>query len=64
MTQTSQQVNPKSLSENQGLYLSLQEMVKLYLNLPKIPRPDDAADALAIALTHAQTNKMTSQFSL
>ncbi|MBE5748797.1 MAG: crossover junction endodeoxyribonuclease RuvC, partial [Clostridiales bacterium] len=42
----------------------IQEMVKLYLNLPKIPRPDDAADALAIALTHAQTNKMTSQFSL
>ena len=42
----------------------IQEMVKLYLNLPKIPKPDDAADALAIALTHAQTNKMASQFSL
>ena len=30
----------------------MQEMVKKLLNLPKIPRPDDAADALAIALTH------------
>ena len=42
----------------------IQEMVKLYLNLPTIPKPDDAADALAIALTHAQTNRMASQFSL
>ena len=29
----------------------IQEMVKLYLNLPKIPKPDDAADALAAAVT-------------
>ena len=42
----------------------IQEMVKIYLNLPKIPRPDDAADALAIALTHAQTNRLADQFSL
>ena len=42
----------------------IQEMVKIYLNLPKIPRPDDAADALAIALTHAQTNRLAAQFSL
>ncbi|MDB5178559.1 MAG: ruvC [Patescibacteria group bacterium] len=31
----------------------IQEMVRLLLNLPTIPRPDDAADALAIAITHA-----------
>ena len=42
----------------------IQEMVKIYLNLPKIPRPDDAADALAIALTHAQTHRLADQFSL
>ncbi|MBP5166725.1 MAG: crossover junction endodeoxyribonuclease RuvC [Oscillospiraceae bacterium] len=30
------------------------EMVKRLLNLDKIPRPDDAADALAIALCHAR----------
>jgi crossover junction endodeoxyribonuclease RuvC len=36
----------------------VQEMVKNRLKLNTIPRPDDAADALAIALTHsAHTNK-------
>lgn len=29
----------------------IQEMVKRLLNLAKIPKPDDAADALAIAIT-------------
>ncbi len=28
----------------------IQEMVKVILNLPQIPRPDDAADALATAI--------------
>lgn len=31
----------------------IQQMVKVLLNLPEIPRPDDAADALAIAICHA-----------
>lgn len=31
----------------------VQEMVRLQLCLKEIPRPDDAADALAAALTHA-----------
>ena len=31
----------------------VQEMTKLILNLPKIPKPDDTADALAIAICHA-----------
>ena len=30
----------------------VQEMVKILLHLPEIPRPDDAADGLAIAITH------------
>ncbi|MCX6746023.1 MAG: crossover junction endodeoxyribonuclease RuvC [Candidatus Parcubacteria bacterium] len=30
----------------------VQNMVKILLNLKKIPKPDDAADALAIALTY------------
>lgn len=34
----------------------IQQMVKNILKLKSIPRPDDAADALAIALTCAQTN--------
>lgn len=36
----------------------IQEMVKLMLRLDKIPKPDDAADAIAIALTHIQNNKL------
>jgi len=35
----------------------MQEMVKLLLGLPGIPRPDDAADALAVALTHLHSRK-------
>ena len=31
----------------------IQEMVKTLLKLPHIPKPDDAADALAIAICHA-----------
>ncbi len=30
----------------------MQEMVRLLLRLPGIPKPDDAADALAVAITH------------
>ncbi len=32
----------------------MQEMVKLILKLERVPKPDDAADALATAITHAQ----------
>lgn len=31
------------------------EMVKMFLHLDKIPRPDDAADALAMAICHAHS---------
>ena len=31
------------------------EMVRIILGLDRVPRPDDAADALAVALCHAQT---------
>ncbi|SRR5579884_45642 len=33
----------------------VQQMVRMLLGLPEIPRPDDAADALAIALCHAHS---------
>ncbi len=36
----------------------IQSMVKMILNLKEIPKPDDAADALAIAICHAHSNKM------
>ncbi len=35
----------------------MQEMVRVLLGLPEIPKPDDAADALAIAITHLHTHR-------
>ena len=35
----------------------VQEMVRVLLGLPSIPKPDDAADALAIAITHVHTRR-------
>jgi crossover junction endodeoxyribonuclease RuvC len=35
------------------------QMVKVLLKLSSIPKPDDAADALAIALTHAFSSKFS-----
>jgi len=35
----------------------VQDMVRALLQLEKIPKPDDAADALAIAITHLNTKR-------
>lgn len=35
----------------------IQQMVKAMLNLDTIPRPDDAADALAVAICHLHTHR-------
>ncbi|HEX2698332.1 MAG TPA: crossover junction endodeoxyribonuclease RuvC [Anaerolineales bacterium] len=35
----------------------VQEMVRTLLQLDSIPKPDDAADALAIAITHLNTKR-------
>lgn len=37
--------------------LQVQKMVQIMLNLNQIPQPDDAADALAIAVCHANHHK-------
>ncbi|MDQ3943215.1 MAG: crossover junction endodeoxyribonuclease RuvC [Actinomycetota bacterium] len=37
----------------------VQEMVRTLLNLREIPRPDDAADGLAIAICHAFSSRMS-----
>jgi crossover junction endodeoxyribonuclease RuvC len=36
----------------------VQQMVKALLNLEDIPRPDDAADALAIAICHLHSSRL------
>jgi crossover junction endodeoxyribonuclease RuvC len=38
----------------------VQQMVKALLGLPEIPKPDDAADALAIAICHLNTARFNS----
>jgi crossover junction endodeoxyribonuclease RuvC len=41
----------------------IQELVKLLLGLDTVPQPDDAADALAIAICHVHSARMTSLMS-
>lgn len=38
----------------------IQQMVKIFLNLQQVPKPDDVADALAIAICHAHSYSLAS----
>ena len=42
----------------------VQQMVKMTLGLPDIIRPDDAADAVACAITHASSGLLREQFRM
>ncbi len=42
----------------------VQEMVKILLNLDKIPKPDDVADALAVAICHGSSLKFKESFKM
>ncbi len=42
----------------------IQFMVARLLKLKSVPKPDDAADGLAVALTHAQTARLGGLFSI
>ena len=42
----------------------IQEMVRMILHQEKIIRPDDAADAVAVAITHANTGMLREQFRM
>lgn len=42
----------------------MQLVVQAILNLEKLPRPDDAADALAVAICHMQTNNLINDNSI
>ncbi len=44
--------------------LQMQHMVQALLRLKSVPRPDDAADALAVALCHAQTSRLSTPFRI
>ncbi|GAA4854141.1 crossover junction endodeoxyribonuclease RuvC [Paenibacillus vulneris] len=36
----------------------VQEMVRMFLNLSAVPKPDDVADALAVAICHAHSSTL------
>lgn len=40
----------------------IQEMVKVILNLPAIPKPDDVADGLALAICHCHSSNHSYEF--
>ena len=42
----------------------VQNMVKLLLNMREIAKPDDAADALAVAITHANSANMKNLYKI
>ena len=42
----------------------MQQMVRIRLGIAEIPKPDDAADAVACAITHAQAGRMREQFKI
>jgi len=42
----------------------VQRMVQMLLNLPQLPEPDDAADALALAICHAQAIRYSQQYGV
>ena len=42
----------------------VQQMVKMLLNLQEIPKPDDAADAIACAIAHCQAGRSREQFRM
>lgn len=42
----------------------VQQMVRILLGLSDVPRPDDAADALAVAITHAHSARQRALFKI
>lgn len=49
---TPPQVKQQVTGYGRGDKRQVQEMVRIQLGLPSIPQPDDAADALAVAMCH------------
>jgi crossover junction endodeoxyribonuclease RuvC len=39
-------------------------MVKRFLNLTEVPKPDDTADALAVAICHAHSASLSGKLGL
>ena len=62
---TPMQIKQSVTGDGHAYKLQMQTMVKLLLKLQKIPKPDDAADALGAALCHANAlGPMVEQFRI
>lgn len=53
------QVKMAVVGYGQAQKRQIQEMVRILLNLPEIPKPDDVADALGVAICEAHSNTFT-----
>ncbi|MBU0494917.1 MAG: crossover junction endodeoxyribonuclease RuvC [Chloroflexi bacterium] len=53
------QVKQAVVGYGQGTKQQVQEMVRILLSLNVIPQPDDAADALAVAICHAHSARLS-----
>lgn len=56
------QVKQALVGYGRGDKKQVQTMLKFHLNLSELPRLDDACDALAVALTHAYTNRKITNY--
>jgi len=53
------QVKQAVVGYGRGTKVQVQEMVRMLLGLDAIPQPDDAADALAVAICHAHSARLS-----
>lgn len=55
---TPQQIKQALTGYGKAEKKQVQEMVRLMLGLKEVPKPDDCADAIAAAITHAQSARL------
>ena len=59
LTYTPQQVKDAVVGYGRATKSQVQEMVRVLMGMESIPRPDDAADAIAIAICHLYSARLT-----
>lgn len=57
------QVKQATVGYGKAEKVQIQEMVKVLLRLKEVPKPDDVADALAIAITHAHSSSFAQRIT-
>lgn len=57
------QVKQALTGYGRGSKAQIQELVKIVLNLDEVPKPDDVADGIALAITHINTFRTMSKIN-